>query len=522
MPKLIRTPDGGWLSRKRIPQDVRAEYKRLYGQGHEVKLRIPPGGTEGAAQRAYGDWLSEYQQRVAAIRAAQRGEGIELTPRNARALAGQWYHWFVERHPVANERYWVAIRDRVHDAITSYVASEDEAEDPDALYREDPRVRKALRPLLSDIGETAQFLALKRLTLTHEAHALFVDNLYDDLAAALQRFMRITRGDYSPDKYPDRFPAFEGPDSGETPARLFERWIDAKRPAAATIESWRYVFSAMGEHFAGRSAASISPDEANAWIKGLISPERSAATVKKTWLNASNAIFRWAMEHKHINRNPFAQIKITVPKQSRHRETKAFRGDEQQLILGAALAIDDTNGRVDDAAKRWVPWLCAYSGARPGEITQLRGSDVVKQDGIDAIRITPEAGTVKGGQTRVVPIHEHLLAQGFLKFVSRRGQGPLFYAPRHERGSSRGATGSKAPYSQVRQRLAEWVRSIGVTDEHVSPNHAWRHTFKQIADREGISERMSDYITGHAHKSEGARYGAPTLSDMAQALKKFP
>jgi hypothetical protein len=63
------------------------------------------------------------------------------------------------------------------------------------------------------------------------------------------------------------------------------------------------------------------------------------------------------------------------------------------------------------------------------------------------------------------------------------------------------------------------------TDVKVSelqPNHAWRHTFKQIADRVGISERMSDYITGHSQKSVGASYGAPTLSDMASALKRFP
>ena len=59
-------------------------------------------------------------------------------------------------------------------------------------------------------------------------------------------------------------------------------------------------------------------------------------------------------------------------------------------------------------------------------------------------------------------------------------------------------------------------------DPNISPNHAWRHTFKQIADRAGITERMSNYITGHAHKSEGAKYGAPTVGDMAQALRKFP
>ena len=37
-----------------------------------------------------------------------------------------------------------------------------------------------------------------------------------------------------------------------------------------------------------------------------------------------------------------------------------------------------------------------------------------------------------------------------------------------------------------------------------------------------ISERVSDYITGHAHRTIGAKYGAPTVEHMAAALEKFP
>jgi integrase len=132
------------------------------------------------------------------------------------------------------------------------------------------------------------------------------------------------------------------------------------------------------------------------------------------------------------------------------------------------------------------------------------------------------AALLKGGNSRLVPLHEHLAAQGFLKFVSDHTEGPLFYnvARRAKRQDS--VKQKKPPYAQVRQRLADWVRKLGVKDPHVQPNHAWRHTFKQIADRSGISERMSDYITGHAHRSVGAAYGAPTLEDMAEAMKKFP
>jgi integrase len=75
---------------------------------------------------------------------------------------------------------------------------------------------------------------------------------------------------------------------------------------------------------------------------------------------------------------------------------------------------------------------------------------------------------------------------------------------------------------KTREKLAAWVRKIGIDDPNVRPNHAWRHTFKQIAERHGISERVSDEITGHAPLTVGRGYGRPTLPDMATALKKFP
>jgi hypothetical protein len=112
--------------------------------------------------------------------------------------------------------------------------------------------------------------------------------------------------------------------------------------------------------------------------------------------------------------------------------------------------------------------------------------------------------------------------QGFLEFVKSRGDGPLFYDPVEENGPSDPLNPRRPPAVVVRQKVAAWVRGLGIADDELSPTHAWRHTFKQIADRAGISERMSDYITGHSHKTEGARYGDPTLEDMAAAMGKFP
>ena len=210
-----------------------------------------------------------------------------------------------------------------------------------------------------------------------------------------------------------------------------------------------------------------------------------------------------------------------MPKAKQHR-SKSFTADERSIILKAATVIRDTSNPFD-AAKRWVPWLQAYSGARPQEVTQLRGTDVKQVEGTWTLNLTPEAGNIKTGRARMVPLHEHLIEQGFLDFVRSRGEGPLFYRSRAKEDDSADPTKQKkAPAAQVRQRLATWVRKLGVNDKAVSPNHAWRHTFKLIGRRIEPEDTLLDYICGHAPATEGRAYGAPALQDLARVIRRFP
>jgi integrase len=357
------------------------------------------------------------------------------------------------------------------------------------------------------------------------------------LFAALHRLKRRAQGDYSPDKYTERFPKeAQGHDSGLTPWQLFELWVKERNPAAGTVENWRYMLRALSDDFKGRSAGSIQPEEAEAWLLKRVTANapthtkarkrtRTAQTVKNTTARAVNTVFRWAVSKKHLARNPFerAADALTVSKRPILRDTLAFTPEEQRSILSAASAIK-AFCKQDDAARRWVPWLCAYTGARVGEITQLRKADVIERDGIRALKISPDAGTVKTSQARVVPLHDHLIAQGFLAFVKKREEGPLFYKPRSTTTTTEAdpLKRKKAPAAQVRQRLAEWVRELGVTDTEVSPNHGWRHLFKQIGRRAGISDPVLDAICGHAPATVGSAYGRASLEDMAAALKTFP
>jgi len=94
--KLVPTNKGGFIARKVIPFDVRDEYAKLYGQRTEERLNTDPLPVS-LARAKHREWSSEIEARIVNIRAARKGGGRTLTPKEARALAGEWYHWFTAR-----------------------------------------------------------------------------------------------------------------------------------------------------------------------------------------------------------------------------------------------------------------------------------------------------------------------------------------------------------------------------------------------------------------------------------------
>lgn len=183
-----------------------------------------------------------------------------------------------------------------------------------------------------------------------------------------------------------------------------------------------------------------------------------------------------------------------------------FTDEEADLILSESLRKPDSRAsRELMDARRWVPWFMAYSGARENELTQLRGEDVfsrrIGDDEVWIIKITPEAGRVKNRKARDVPLYPHIVEQGFIDFVKSKGPGPLFYNPSRRRGGS----DANPLYQKTGERIAEFVRSLGVTG--VQPNHGWRHRFKNVARKVGMHPEVRDAIQGHVPRTEGEKYG---------------
>ena len=85
------------------------------------------------------------------------------------------------------------------------------------------------------------------------------------------------------------------------------------------------------------------------------------------------------MSNRKLPSDPVTGITIKLGKQARLRG-KGFTDAEAKAILSAALRLTrggETAGTF--AAKRWVPWLAAYTGARVGELAQLRKQGVTRE-----------------------------------------------------------------------------------------------------------------------------------------------
>ncbi len=521
------------MARKGIPADARAEYKRLYGVGHEAILRVPSNISKAQAKARLGEWLAEVETQIERIRAAAKGTGEPLTVRNALALSGRWYEWFLARHdddPGSPENWadrMEHLTERVWYPHAPLEHLEDVDPDPTWPWTRWPEVREAVRPEEAEMALTASFLASEGLALTHDAHILFVDAVSQRLFTALWVMERRAHGDYSRDAYPDTFPTYIDQRRGVVTTGmdcwdLFGAYVAARKPADGTISRWRAVFKHLQATYPG-SAGALTEDNARTWKDALVTPKRAAVTVDAVWLPAAKTVFAWGVMQKHVRTNPFATVKIDVPKAIVLREDgKAFKPDEARVILRASSAITNMKDAFP-RAKRWAMWLCAYSGARSGEITQLRGIDVTERGSFYVMKLTPEAGSIKTSSARTVPLHEHLVAQGFIEFVRAQGDGPLFYNVRAAKDTEADPLNpGQSPSIKTRGRLGYWVRELGIKDPEVGPTHGWRHLFQQIADRVGIAEKISDRITGHAPASTGRKYGPATVEDMAEALKKFP
>jgi integrase len=316
-------------------------------------------------------------------------------------------------------------------------------------------------------------------------------------------------------------PSFSGPtaldagDKAPAPLRaLFKSYGKEAQLSPATVKRWSPVVDRLIGHLGHDDAATITRADIVAWKDALLEGGMKNITVRDVYLASTKAMFQFAVDQGLLAENPAKEVKVRVRKKVKERE-KGFDGDEAAKILAATQGPFSHLISVEmRAARRWLPWIGAYTGARINELTPLTAADFVKRDGIWMIRI--RGASAKTRSYRAVPLHSHLIEQGLLDYAKSRGKRPLFYDP----ARSRGGKDSNPHHQKVAERIAEWVRSLGI--EGVAPNHGWRHRFSSVARFVGMPQDVRNIIQGHAGAKVADDYGETWPLVALREIEKLP
>lgn len=294
---------------------------------------------------------------------------------------------------------------------------------------------------------------------------------------------------------------------------LFNRYEASKAANPKTVRKWRSQIESLIEHLGHDDVSRVTRASLNSWTAALIAKGLQKKTVVDGYLSAVRVVLSIAHDDGTIPANPAAGLKVRGPKAVRLRE-RDHTDEEAETILRASLIPQSPRLAEEHArARRWVPWLCAYTGARVGEMTQLRAMDIAQEGDIWYVLITPEAGPVKTNEARRVPLHRHLIEQGFTDLAKAGDATPLFYRE--------GAGNEVNPASKVRAAdLAKWVRTLGV--ETPQPNHGWRHRFKTMCRVAEMPDYIIDKLQGHAPANQGGKYGTVPLETLRNAVERLP
>ena len=317
----------------------------------------------------------------------------------------------------------------------------------------------------------------------------------------------------------DRLRALPSSDAPTAPAvsltALYERYADTGQAKPKTVNRWRNRLAELVAFLGHDDASKVTRADLNRWTTSLVQKGLATKTILAGHIPAIRVPFNLAREDGLIADNPATGLVVRGPKPDKLRE-RDFTDDEALKILRATLEPQPAKlSEFNRLARRWVPWLLAYTGARVAEITQLRACDIQQEDNIWFIHITPSAGSTKNREARKVPLHSHLIEQGFTNLAGAGNPTPLFYR------DGIGNANNPAP-SICASDLAQWVRSLGI--DAPQPNHAWRHRFKTISRSRsvGMDAYYADKIQGHAPATQSGKYGQGLLPDLHAEIELMP
>nr|WP_137828001.1 DUF6538 domain-containing protein [Methylobacterium sp. L1A1] len=489
----LHPKSGTYYYRRRVPKDL----VELVGHGLEKFSLRTTDRVE--ARRRFELAERQVEERWANLRKGYR----RLSWHEIAAIGGDFYRLYVEKYRKwFSPHYTWSLMTDCHKVMEG-------------------TTKKHQRDTFDhDVGaEIDKYLEERGLLVDRETRRSIEYHVAKAVVQASDLPYRWWNGDFCEDPHADRFPQTPAPTIPVRALESFSAYAGAAELAAATCRRWRPVFENLVQFAEEDDLSKINADKLVAWLDHLLASERKAITVRDVYLAAVKAVYGWLVSRRRLKANPTKELTVKVPFAER-RDMREFTDREACSILSATLRPQSAKLAPHfAAARRWVPWICAYTGARVNEITQLRRSDIQFENGIWTALVTPEAGSVKNRKQRRVPLHPHLISQGLVQFVLANATETLFYVPDPAGDPAR----NNARIRRSGERLAKWVRDLGVYNTDVGPSHGWRHRFKTEGRRVGMVEAVLEAVQGHAPRSQGENYGSfPPDVMLLELLKLVP
>lgn len=302
------------------------------------------------------------------------------------------------------------------------------------------------------------------------------------------------------------------------------------------VRDWRDTVAALPPKYRStKTYSGLSMAEAAAKARALGAKGVSSTTINKN-LSVVSPFLAWCRTNSYADQNPCDGLFYDVAKGKNPRPP--FSPEQLRRIFASPLFKGfERDGREHkpgtakaDDWRFWIPLVCLFTGARIGEIAQLRLDDIQDEGGIPYLLIRDDEARgqrTKSGHTRPCPIHSELRELGFLSFVERQrercrqdGNEQLFPKLEPNERGQMGATPSRF--------WRKYLGKIGVKDGADGFGaHSFRHT---MADRLRLAGYLDDEVEvalGHNQKTVTSGYGRVkqgTVSRMGIMIEsvKFP
>ncbi|MFM0199904.1 site-specific integrase [Paraburkholderia fungorum] len=306
---------------------------------------------------------------------------------------------------------------------------------------------------------------------------------------------------------------------------VIDAWTKERQPQARTVQIAERTARRFREVVGPVPVASISRQHVIAFKDALLSSGQTAINTDKI-LTMLSALLSYALDQGWTTTNPAKGIKVGARSNAKAARLP-FDLPALKLIFGSPVYTEHARpeGGAGEAAY-WLPLLALYTGARLEELAQLQPSDIQQAPYTDAsgsahsawcIRISDEGegqGVKTATSRRRVPVHPDLIALGFIDYAQSVSGPRLFPALKPDREGREGALWGKW--------FGKHIHKLGITDSRMV-FHSFRHLLKHTMRECGISEEVSDAITGHASGSVGRRYGATLypLAPLVDAMQRY-